>query len=176
MWFGFTTIVGLSLATAILPLTLASSAAFSAVSTPRPSDPLRFFEGRTEGISVVKVVMRKAYRSRTVGSGSIARDGTLQLSQHVEEDGKPPHDRVWRVRQVAPGRYSGAMSEAKGPVAIQEVQGRFRFRFKMAGGLTVEQWLTPLADGRAASSRTTVRKFGMVVATSDGIIRKQSTN
>lgn len=161
---------------AILLIILASSAALSAVPASLPSDPLRFFEGRTEGVSVVKVMMKKAYRSRTIGTGSIDRDGTLQLTQRVEEEGKPPHNRSWRVRQVGPGRYSGAMSEAKGPVAIEQLQGKFRFRFKMAGGLSVEQWLTPLPGGKAASSRTTVRKFGMVVATSDGVIRKQSTN
>jgi hypothetical protein len=160
----------------IVPMILASSAALSAVPAPRPNDPLRFFEGRTEGVSVVKVVMKKPYRSRTIGSGSIAADGTLQLTQRVEEEGKPPHNRLWRVRRVGPGRYSGAMSEAKGPVVIEEIQGRFRFRFKMAGGLSVDQWLTPLNGGTAASSRTTVRKFGMVVATSDGTIRKQSAN
>ena len=170
MWFEFKGSAGRA---AILPIILAISA-FSPAPAQRPNDPLRFFEGRTEGLSVVKVMMKKPYRSRTIGTGSIASDGSLQLTQRVEDEGKPPHNRLWRVRQVAPGRYSGAMSEAQGTVAIEEIQGRFRFRFKMAGGLSVEQWLTPLNGGKAASSRTTVRKFGMVVATSDGTIRKQS--
>jgi hypothetical protein len=38
----------------------------------------------------------------------------------------------------------------------------------------VEQWLTPLTDGKSAKSSTRVRKFGLTVATSDSVIRKVS--
>ena len=64
------------------------------------------------------------------------------------------------------------MSEARGPVTAQEVNGRYRFRFKMKGNIAIEQWLTPLPGGRSAASRVTIRKFGMTVGRSDGTIRK----
>jgi hypothetical protein len=52
------------------------------------------------------------------------------------------------------------------------VDGRFRFRFKMDGHLSVEQWLTPKEDWKSAGSSLTVRRLGIKVGSSEGIIRK----
>ena len=134
--------------------------------------PLRFFEGRTEMVSTVKVIMKKPYHSRTLGSGRILGDGSLALLQQVYDEGQPPKQQKWKVHQVGPGRYSGTMTEAKGPVTAEEVRGRYRFRFRMKGGVSIEQWLTPLAGGRAALSAITIRKLGMKVGSSTGTIRK----
>jgi len=64
------------------------------------------------------------------------------------------------------------MSEATGPVVAEEIGGRYRFRFKMKGNLSVEQWLTPLPGGKVARSKVSIRKLGMTVGHSDGTIRK----
>jgi hypothetical protein len=64
------------------------------------------------------------------------------------------------------------MTDAKGPVTAEEVRGRYRFRFKLKGGVSIEQWLTPVTGGRAAQSLITIRKLGIKVGTSTGIIRK----
>ena len=153
-----------------LPVGLVGASASASGSDPM-TDPMRFFEGRTESLSTIKVMTRKPYRSRTIGSGEIS-DGVLRLVQRVHEDGKAPYDRHWRMRQVAPGRFSGTMSEAKGPVTAEEFNGRYRFRFKMKGNVAIEQWLTPMPGGKAAESKVTIRKFGMTVGRSDGTIRK----
>jgi uncharacterized protein DUF3833 len=156
----------LVLASPILLLTAAPTA-------PGPEiDPLGFFEGRTEGRGTVKVMMRKAYKTRSLGHGRIERDGSLTLVQRVEDEGKPPHDRRWRVRQTGPGRFSATMTEAVGPVTIEKVGNRYRFRFKMKGKLSAEQWMTPLPGGRVARNSLKVRKLGVVVATTSGTIRK----
>jgi hypothetical protein len=42
----------------------------------------------------------------------------------------------------------------------------------MKGSLSVEQWITPLAGGRTARTESTVRKLGVKVASSRGLIRK----
>jgi hypothetical protein len=123
-------------------------------------------------VSLVKVVMKKPYRSRTTGQGYISPDGTLSLIQQVREEGKQPRQRRWRIRQIGVGRYSGTMSEAVGPVQVQAMGGKFRFTFRMKGNLAVEQWVTPLPDGKSAQSNTIVRKLGMRVASSEGTIRK----
>jgi hypothetical protein len=96
----------------------------------------------------------------------------LNLVQRVHEDGRPPFDRRWRMKQVGPGRFTGTMSEATGPVIVEEVGGSYRFRFKMKGNLSIEQWLTPLPGGRSAHSKISIRKFGVTVGRSDGSIRK----
>lgn len=135
-------------------------------------DPLRFFAGRTESIGTVKLAMKKPFRSRALGKGEIRPDGALDLIQRVEDEGERPRERRWRIRQVAPGRYAGTMSEAKGPVTVEEVGGRFRFRFRMDGSVAVEQWLIPAADGRSVRSKVTIRKYGIKIGISEATIRK----
>ena len=159
------------------PLHIAVATPFLlAASAPSPvqrqADPLRFFAGRTETDGTVKVMFKKAYHSRCFGVGRIERDGSLTLVQRVEDEGQAPHVRRWRVRELAPGRYTGAMTEASGPVEIQQIGDRYRFRFAMKGHLSVEQWLSPLPGATSARSITRVRKFGMTVATSEGTVRK----
>ena len=153
---------------AILAITMLPSAAVA------DSDraPLQFFNGKTEMLSTVKVIMKKPFQSRAIGTGRISSDGTLSLAQQVFDDGEPSKHRLWKIRQVESDRYSGTMNEAVGPVTVDEVDGRYRFKFRMKGNLSVEQWMTPLPGGDAARSHTTVRKFGMKVASSTGIIRR----
>ncbi len=147
-------------------------AAWAPSPVERQTDPLSFFAGRTETEGTVKVMFKKAYRSRCLGQGRIEADGSLTLVQRVEDEGKEPRVRRWRVRELGPGRYTGTMSEASGPLEIQRVGKRYRFRFAMKGNLSVEQWLTPTPGGTSARSFTRVRKFGMTVATSEGSVRK----
>jgi uncharacterized protein DUF3833 len=135
-------------------------------------DPLRFFQGRTETVGTVKIMFHKAYRTHSIGAGRIEPDGSLTLVQRVEDEGKVPHDRRWHVRQTAPDRFSASMSEAVGPVTIERVGDRYRFRFKLKGDLSAEQLLTPLPGGRSALSNTKVKHLGITVATTDAIVRK----
>ena len=156
---------------AALPLALLGASASAVSSSPdRQTDPMRFFEGKTESISTIKLMMRKTYRSRTIGSGEID-DGILKLVQRVHEEGKAPYDRRWRMRQVAPGRFTGSMSEAAGPVTVEQVGERYRFRFKMKGNVSIEQWLMPLPGGTSARTRLSIRKMGLTVGKSEGVIR-----
>ena len=146
----------------------------SAIASAAPARvSLKFFEGNTYSEGTLKIMLGKPKRMRSVGHGRIEPDGSLTLVQQVEEPGKPLRERRWRIREVAPGRFSGTMSEASGQVLIEEVSNRFRLRFKMKGGLDVEQWLTPDARGESARSDLTVRKFGMIVATGKAIVTKQ---
>jgi hypothetical protein len=151
--------------------------AFSLAASPCPAadiseNPLTFFEGRTESISNVRIVTKKPFRSRAIGKGVIKADGSLDLVQRVEDEGELVKERRWRMHQVGPGRFAGTMSEAKGPVTAEQVGGRYRFRFRMDGNGTVEQWLTPMPDGRSARSTVSIRKYGIKVGASDGTIRK----
>jgi hypothetical protein len=154
---------------------LAAAAALVASPAAAAADanhPLRFFEGLTEGSGAMRIVLKKSYRTLTIGRGRIERDGSLTLVQRVSDEGRPPRERRWRIRQTGPRHFTGSMSEAVGPITIDEVGGRFRFRFKMKGNLSVEQWLAPLAGGNSARNSLTVRKFGMTVGTADGTIVK----
>lgn len=143
----------------------------SATAQP-PVDPLRFFQGRTESVSTVKVIFHRPYQSRSTGDGRMEADGSLLLVQKVQDDGKPATERVWRVRQTGPDSYTGTMSEAVGPVTIDKVGDRYRFRFALKGDLSGEQMLTPLPGGRAALTTLKVKSMGLTVATTEGIVRK----
>jgi hypothetical protein len=148
-------------------LLLGSPAAAATVASP-----MAFFEGRTVSEGRTKIVMRKSHQTRSTGIGRIEPDGTLDLVQQVHEGHEPRKERRWRIRQVAPGRFAGTMSDAVGPVSVDKIGDRFRFRFGMKGGLAVEQWLAPLPDGRTARSTLTVRKLGIAVATGEAMIRR----
>jgi hypothetical protein len=159
--------IGLAVAAA---LTLAMPTGAGAAD--KLADPLSFFEGRTETVSTVKMVMKKPFKSRSLGRGKLLGDRSLDLVQRVEDEGRPPHERRWKIRQVGPGRFAGTMSEAVGPVTIEETPKGYRFRFKLKDNMAVEQWLMPMAGGKAARSKVTVRRFGIAVFKSDGVVRK----
>ncbi|HEX6661326.1 MAG TPA: DUF3833 family protein [Sphingomicrobium sp.] len=150
----------------------AGAAALLVSAAPPPASPLRFFEGLTESKGTMKVIFAKPYRTYSRSLGRIQPDGSLSLIQKVEDEGKPVHERRWSIRQVGAGHYSGTMSEATGPIDIQEVGGRYHFRFKMNGHMSVDQWLSPQDGGTAAQSVMTIRKFGMPVANGEAVIRK----
>jgi hypothetical protein len=135
--------------------------------------PLRFFEGRTESVGVMKTIMKKPWNIRSVGHGTISPDGTLTLVQQVHDDGEKPHQRIWKIRQVGPAKFTGTMSEAQGPVTIEQIGKGYRFKFKVQG-MSAEQWIIPNPDGNSGLSKLVVRKFGMTVAKAEGTIRKLS--
>ncbi len=138
-----------------LAIMLALIPAAATPNGPGPIDPLHFFQGTTETLSTVKVVMKKSYRSRSLGRGRIDESGSLILVQQVEDEGRPPSERRWQIRQIAPGRFSGSMSGARGLVTITQVGPRFRLYFKTKSRLVVEQWITPSADGKSARTEST---------------------
>ena len=163
-----TPMIALRLALAAPALMLASPVAYAG----EQLDPLEFFEGRTETQATVKVMLRKPYRTQSIGNGRIERDGSLTLVQKVKDEGKPVHERRWKVRRQGQERFTASMSEAVGPVTIDRVGPNYRFRFKMKGNLHVEQMLTPTPGGRSAKSALKVKRMGVVVATTTGTIRK----
>jgi hypothetical protein len=150
--------------------------ALSLLATPCPAaaetDPMQFFEGRTESIGTVRLVMKKPFQSKAIGEGEIKPDGSLVLVQRVYDQGEQMRVRRWHMRRVGPGRYSGTMSEAKGPVTVEEIDGKYRFRFRMDGSVSVEQWLIPAPDGQSARSKITIRKYGIQVGSSNAVIHK----
>lgn len=159
---------------AAVPAALVAVAAVSPSlwATEQKSHAMRFFEGRTESLATVKIVMKKPFKSRSIGRGEFKPDGSLLLVQRVEDEGKPVHERRWHIREIEPGKFTGTMSEAKGPVTVEAVGGKYRFRFKMKGNVSVEQWIAPLPGGKTASTKVTIRKMGITVGQSEGTIRR----
>src|SRR4051812_10471672 len=101
--------------TLLAPLAFLLSAPLVAASVQPRVDPLLFFQGRTETVGTVNVMFHRAYHTRSIGEGRIEPDGSLVLVQRVQDDGKPPTQRWWHVRKIAPNQFIATMSEAVGP-------------------------------------------------------------
>lgn len=113
-------------------------------------DPLAFFTGRLQGDGRLKVMLRPR---RSV-------------------EGKAPYNRRWRIRETAPGRYAGTLSDAAGPVT-GEVRGNLlHLTFALKGGLHADQWLALSRDGGTAHNVLVARKFSLPVARLDETIRR----
>ena len=140
---------------------------------PQPRfDAIAFFTGATIGAGKLRIVFHHRGATLVHGSGSVAADGTLVLVQRVEQSGKAPRTRTWRIRQTAPDRYAGTLSDAIGPVSGESDGNRLHLRFRMKGGLAVQQWLTLAPDGRSAHNIMAIRKLGLTVAVLDEEIRR----
>ena len=128
-------------------------------------DPVAFFTGQTHGNGKLDQVL-KDVRTVTVDSvGKPESDGSLTLTQRIAMQGDPPRTRVWKLKNVAPGRYAGSLTDASGPVETVAVGRAIRIRYPMKGGLRVEQWLTARPGGRVIDNSMTVTKWGLQVAT-----------
>ena len=151
---------------ALLALSACTGPAPPEAQQPGPAfDPLAFFTGPTHGDGKLDQILKET-RTVTVDSvGKPEANGSLTLTQRVAMQGDSPRTRVWRLKQVAPGRYAGSLTDASGPVETVAVGRALRIRYPMKGGLQVEQWLVALPGGRALDNRLTVTKWGMRVAT-----------
>lgn len=159
---------------------LAASPAAPAVAHPAtiaaPAvTPLTFFEGRSNSIGQMRVIFDAPRTVRAESNGILAADGALTLTQQIDEQGKPPRTRIFRLRQMAPGRYAGTLSDASGPVTGEGSGNRLRLRYRMAGGLRVDQRLTLSPDRRAIRSRINVYRMGMLVGSVRETISRRET-
>ena len=110
-------------------------------------------------------LLGKEKRTSAQSVGRVDKDGWLVLDQKVDVQGDPLRQRHWRLKQVAPGRFSGTLSDAKGPVEVAVAGQSMHIRYTMKNGIKVDQNLSALPGGKAVDNHTTFRKFGMKVAT-----------
>ena len=132
----------------------------------------RFFAGHTRGDGELKIIFAAPRRVVVHGDGRIAADGVLVLDQAIDQQGKAPRRREWRIRETAPGRYVGTLTDAIGPIAGATSGNALHLRFSAPGDEDYEQWLFLGADGQSARNLMTVRKWGIVVARLDETIVK----
>lgn len=139
---------------------------------PAVPAPEQFFVGRTEGEAVVHVMLSGRHGVRDHSRGHMDRAGALVLNQLVEEEGKPPMRRSWRLVRSGPNRFTGTISDARGPVTGELAGNVLHLRYRSGEGPSVEQWITLHPGGRTAHNRMVFRRFGLSVATLEGTIRR----
>lgn len=152
-----------ALAFALLPLAGAAAAT--------PFNPVEFFRGKTHGEGTLKIIFQSSKKMSVDSEGRIDKDGTLVLEQVVHEPRKPPRTRFWRLRQSGPNRYEGSLTDAAGPVRVDVEGDRIRIRYRGKDHLDFDQWLTPVGP-RQVNNRMRVKRFGIIVARYDEVIRK----
>lgn len=140
--------------------------------TAPPLDPIAFFAGTTHGEGRLRIATRRPRSIAVEGHGVAMPDGTIRLEQTVTVAGQAPTRRQWTLRRAGDGGFSGALSDASGPVRGRLAAGRLHLRFAMKGGFQAEQTLALQADGRTLHNVMIVRKFGLPVARLDEVIRK----
>ena len=127
-------------------------------------DVARAFVGASAGEGRLKIVFRKTRPVHVQSTGHQAKDGTIVVDQIITEPGRKATTRQWRLREVAPGRYAGSLSDAAGPVEGAVRGNCLELRFRMKGDLTAHQWLFAMPDGRTVQNRMSIRKSGILVA------------
>jgi hypothetical protein len=132
----------------------------------------RFFLGRTAGEGTLKIVFKDPQAIRVEGRGRVQPDGTLILDQMVWRSDKRPQQRQWRIRQVAPGRYRGRLTDATDLVVGETHGNLLHLSYPMRGGVHAEQWIYLQPDGRTALNRMRITKLGVTVGRLDETIRK----
>ncbi len=160
-----------ALAAATALATLALPAALPAQPAARTFDPVAFFEGQTTGEGQLRKIMSAAKATRVTGRGRI-EGGVLVLDQSVAIAGEPRRERQWRLHAVAPGRWAGTLSDARGPVNASAAGAVLTIAYTSNDGMGITQSVTLARDGQSARNLMKVRKFGMTVATLDETITR----
>jgi hypothetical protein len=134
-------------------------------------DPIAFFQGHTRGEGELRKLFHQPVH---ISVDSIGRKAgaELVLDQTISEAGKPPSTRQWTIRRLGPNRYTGTLTEAVRPVAVQVSGPRATISYAMRHGLIVRQQLAEQRDKTTVLNRLTVSKLGIRVATLNETIRK----
>jgi hypothetical protein len=135
-------------------------------------DPFEFFSGTTRGNGTLDVALEGRQPFKVESRGRSDGKGGFVLEQVVHQGTKPPKQRRWFLRQVAPGAFEGTISDSPGKVTGRVVGESLVLRYPVKGGMKAEQTLTPDGNGRTVRNNIVVRKLGFIVAKVHEIIRK----
>jgi hypothetical protein len=131
-----------------------------------------FFVGRTVSTGSANILMSGTRTVRDQGRGRIERGNILILEQTVEEEGRPPRARTWRLRRTPDNRITGTISGARGPVSGTVSGNVIHLSYQSEDGPAVEQWIAIDPSRRVARNHMVFSRMGVAVATVDTIIRR----
>ena len=150
-----------------------AAAVLIAAATPAEAafNPVEFFRGKTHGEGILKVIFQSPKKMTVDSEGTAEKDGSLVLKQIIHEPGKPPRTRYWRLRQTAPDRFEGTLTDAASAVRVDVTDKGVRIRYTAKDHLNFDQMLTPVSPTEVRD-RIRVRRFGITVANFEETIRK----
>lgn len=134
-------------------------------------NPVDFFRGQTHGDGTLKVIFQSPKRIQVDNVGRPDKDGWLLLEQVIHEPGKPTRTRYWHLRETAPNRFEGTLTDAASPVRVNVTKSGVRIQYTGQNHLNFDQLLTPINDSKVRDE-IHVRRFGITVAHFDETISK----
>lgn len=152
----------------IFCLALASSTGAAAAGF----DPFAFFSGSTRGDGTLKVALKGTEPFKVESRGRADGNGGFVLEQVVHHGSRPPKQRRWFLKEVAPNTLVGTISDSPGTVRGKIVGNTLMLNYPVKGGLRAEQVMTSDGNGKVVRNNIIVRKLGIVVAKVQEIIRK----
>ena len=159
----------------LLPATMAAAIpALLAAATPANGtfSPPVFFLGHTEGRGSLSKVLSRTSSITVQGTGHMEGAGTFILDQTIEILGLKTKHREWRPVETTPGHFRGSLSDATSQVAGTVIGNDFHVRYRTKGAVSVDQHLVLQPSGQSIHNRMVFRKFGIVVARMNEIIRR----
>lgn len=156
----------------IRPILFAAALLTATPATAAGFDPFAFFSGSTRGDGTLKVALKGTERFNVESHGRADGKGGFVLEQVVRQGSKPPKQRRWFLREVAPNTLVGTISDSPGTVRGRVVGNSLVLNYPVKGGLRAEQVMTPQGNGRTVRNNIVVRKLGIIVAKVSEIIRK----
>lgn len=154
-------------------LALAAAALVIAAPAQAAFNPVEFFRGHSHGVGTLKVIFSASKQIQVDSLGTVEKDGSLILKQVIHEPGKAERVRYWRMRQTGPNRYQGTLTDAAGPVLVEQTGNNVRIRYTAPNHLNFDQTLEPASPTRVLNHMR-VRRFGITVAHFEEDIRKAS--
>ncbi len=155
---------------------LAASTALQAQSTPMTArfDPAAFFTGRTTSEGTLSQIFASDKVTRVSTFGTRQTNGDMLLEQDVQIGSQPVRHRTWRLRETAPGRFAGTISDAADDLAGTLNGNALTLTYTMDNNLGVHQVITVNPGGQSAQNVMRIRRFGITVARLEETIRREA--
>ena len=161
----------MKVAAAVAVVALAFGSAPAAAAESR-LDLTEFFSGRTHAEGDLRVAFRKPVKHIVDSVGRKGSNGEFILIDRIREGDQPVRERRWVMRASGSGGFTGTMTDAVGPVQVTVAGPKATIRYRMKGGISIDQQLVLQRGGKALANHVTGRRLGVRVARLVGTIRK----
>jgi hypothetical protein len=131
--------------------------------TGRSFDPVLFFTGHSRGEARLHVITGGSHAISIDSHGRPDGRGGIVLDQSIAEEGKAARVRRWVLHPAGANRWTGTLTDASGPVAVERGANDVTIRYRMRNSAKVEQHLQQMPNGTVANGLN-VTRFGIRVA------------
>lgn len=125
--------------------------------------PQQMFAGHSQGDGSLRLLFGKPKSFHVESHGQMQDDGHFRLDQTIAFEGEPSSDRHWIIDTVAPGIYTGTLSDAPGTVEGKTEGNRLTLSYRIKGPMVMHQSLTLLPDGKTIDNVDSITLLGIPI-------------